>query len=256
MSPVPLPCLFSWDLQEGFPWEPSASLPGVLSPAQWVTEGLGSSQEQTCRQQGHPGSSGNNAKANLPCSAFPQGILEPLGMQRREADLSDITCGEEVSISLPGGGRSPVPFQCAAGHGHSQEGAQQLEVSYKSFLVLWSVQSRDCRAQAEGENTKSHTGFSSMKQFHECTLDLPNYKSLATMHMNSVCNSFFLWNNLINSSPQIVQKSGGFTVRGKSPGLFSIVTTALLLIKTHVQWQCTPIKPSKPILAPNLVLSS
>lgn len=57
------------------PWEPCASLPGVFSPAQWVTEGLGSSQEQTCRQQGQPGSSGNDAKANLPCSAFPRGIL-------------------------------------------------------------------------------------------------------------------------------------------------------------------------------------
>lgn len=51
------------------PWEPCASLPGVFSPAQWVTEGLGSSQEQTCRLLW------KDAKANLPCSAFPRGIL-------------------------------------------------------------------------------------------------------------------------------------------------------------------------------------
>lgn len=132
MSPLPLPCLFSWNLQGDFPWELSALLPGVFSPAQWVAEGLGSSQEQTCRQQGHPGSSGNHAKAKVPCSAFPQGILEPLGTQRREAGLTWLVSpvGKWFQSLCLGaaGGRSPVPFQCATGHGHFQEGAQQPQI--------------------------------------------------------------------------------------------------------------------------------
>lgn len=138
-------CLFSWNSQGDFPWEPSASLPGVFSPAQWVTEGLGSSQERTCRQQGRPGSSGSDAKAEVPCSAFPQGILEH--WECREGRLGSPVwyhlCGSSFSFSawelLVAG-----PQCHSSGHSHgipSQEGAQQLQVSYKLFLVFWSVQS-------------------------------------------------------------------------------------------------------------------
>lgn len=111
MSPLPLPCLFSWAWQGDFPWEPSASLPGVFSPAQGLTEGLGSSQEQTCRQQGHPGSSGNDAKAELSCSAFPRGILKLLGVQRREADLTCLISpvGKQLQSLCLGAAPSAIP---------------------------------------------------------------------------------------------------------------------------------------------------
>lgn len=172
------------DLQGDFPWDPSASL---LSPAQWVAGGLGSSQEHSCRQQGHPGSYGNDAKV----LCLPSGILEPLGMQGREAELTwpVSPVGKWLrSLCLVAGPQCHSSVQLDMGI------ARKEHSSYKLFLVLWRVQSRDCQIvrgckHREPLDTKT-------EQFHESTLNLPNYKSLGTMHTNSVCNSFFLWNNL------------------------------------------------------------